>query len=196
MLHTCGWIEGDTRVALEQVITIRRKHPHNVWAWMSRVTSNDAVAYLHLAALFDGREISIGVGGGIFDRDVTPAVCGIVIYGTKGEVNLCDGDLPTCINGALDEDAAAVAVSRRIARDGAVAQRGCAIIIVDSAAVSRRIARDGAVAQRDRAAIVDAATASRRIARDGAVAQRGRASIVDAVTTVVPRPIDHHVALV
>src|SRR5260370_6750115 len=125
---------------------------------MSRVTSNDAVAYLHLADLFDGFHLSIGRGGDIFDRDVTTAVCSIAIDGTKGEVNLCDADT-TWTSEVLDEDAAAAA-SRRIARDGAVAQRERTRIGDAAAAVSRRIARDGAVAQRERVVIGDAADAA------------------------------------
>src|SRR5437870_4427872 len=118
MLRTCGWIEGGTRGALKQVITIRRKHPHNVRAWMSRVTSNDAVAYRHMAELFDGLALSIRKDVDIFDRDVSTAVCSISMNGTKGEISVCDA-ITICTNEALDEDAAASA-SRCVARDGAV----------------------------------------------------------------------------
>ena len=133
---------------------------------MSRVTSNDAVSYHQLAPLFDG--LSIGVG--IFDRYVTTSVCSIVIDGTKGEVSVCvEATYP--VNVACDEDAAAVAASRCIARDGAVAQSERAgAVVVDAAASgagSRCIARVGAIAHVDRAVVVDAAAAavaSRRIA--------------------------------
>src|SRR5712692_3934437 len=137
---------------------------------MSRVTSNDAAAYLHLAVLFVGLDnISIGRVGDIFDRDVTTAVCStsIAINGTEGEVNLCDGGgcTCTCNNVAVDEDAAAVC--RRVVRDSTVAHRECAASNPDAAAVaSRRVVRDSAVAHRERAPIVvDAAAAvSRRVA--------------------------------
>src|SRR5712692_8814828 len=127
---------------------------------MSRVTSNDAAAYLHLAVLFVGLDnISIGRVGDIFDRDVTTAVCStsIAINGTEGEVNLCDGGgcTCTCNNVAVDEDAAAVC--RRVVRDSTVAHRECAPIVDAAAsavrATNRRVVRDGAVVQRERAAI-------------------------------------------
>jgi hypothetical protein len=87
---------------------------------MSKVTSNDAVPNLYLADLFDGLAISIGITADIFDRDVTTAVCSIVIDGTKGEVIVYDDGPNLRINVASDEDAAAGAASHRIARDGAI----------------------------------------------------------------------------
>src|SRR5690349_4846621 len=122
MLRTCGWIEGGTRGVLEQVIPIRRKHPHNVWAWMSRVTSNNAVSYPHLIDLFRGLAMSMGVEGDIFDHDVTTDRGPIAIDSTKGEVSLYNGGRVS----AVIEDAAADC--RRITRDGAVAQRERAVI--------------------------------------------------------------------
>ena len=69
--------------------------------------------------------------------------------------------------------------SRRIARDGAVRERECPLV-VDAAAGICRIARDGAVGQGEPTIIGDAAArASRRVARDGAVGQHERPSIVD-----------------
>ncbi len=62
----------------------------NVYVWMNEVTSNDAVAYLHLADLFDGlAKISICRVDEIFDRYVTTKRGGrIAIDGTKGEIDL------------------------------------------------------------------------------------------------------------
>ncbi len=188
MLHTCGRIEGSTRVVLEQVIPRRRKRPHHVWAW--RVSSNDAVSYLHLADLFGGRELSIRGAGEVFHRDVSAARCPVAINGTKGEVGLCGGGGPTRINGALDEDAPALTVptSGSITRDGAVDEGKSAAVGDATTIPSSRIARDGAVGEDERAFVVDAtaltATASGSIARDGAVGEKEYAAVVDATAPI------------
>jgi hypothetical protein len=81
MLRTCGWIEGGSRVVLEQVVAIGAEHSRNVRAGMSRSTNNDAVSYPHLAEL--SRVLN-------FDLNVSTRSIGtyrITIDGAKDEIN-------------------------------------------------------------------------------------------------------------
>src|SRR5712692_706649 len=136
---------------------------------MSIVPSDNAGSHSHLVLFVK-----------MSNPDATADDRCIAIHGTIEEHGL-----DRKANDTTDCDAAAAAVSRRVVRDGAVAQRERAGIEDAATVTSRCIARDGAVAQRECAEIVDATTvASRRIARDGAVAQRERTTIGDAATTV------------
>src|SRR6266849_6298058 len=142
---------------------------------MSIVPSDNAGSHSHLVLFVK-----------MSNPDATADDRCIAIHGTIEEHGL-----DRKANDTTDCDAAAAAVSRRVVRDGAVAQRERAGIEDAATVASRRIARDGAVAQRERTAIGDAATtvASRRIAQDDAVDKRERAFVVNAAAIVASRRV-------
>src|SRR6266568_9343151 len=179
MLRFCGWIEGGTRVVLEQVVATRGELSYNVWASVSTVPSNDAITCTHTRLAKYG---SLAILIVLTRENSSFAGRFITVNGTKGDVTL-----------AAEIVDAATVERCRIARDGAIGQGECvdtvdaAALTVAIAASSSRIARDGAVDHSERAVetIVDAAASSSRIARDGAGDHSERAPvIVDAAADV------------
>src|SRR2546430_3508338 len=99
---------------------------------MSRITSNNAIANLHLADLFDGLAMSIGRDADILNRDVSTTKSPIIIDSTKNDVSLRRGTSRAVE--ASDFNTTDTACSRcRITRDGAVdeGERACIIDAAD-----------------------------------------------------------------
>src|SRR6266852_5933936 len=135
---------------------------------MSIVPSDNAGSHSHLVLFVK-----------MSNPDATADDRCIAIHGTIEEHGL-----DRKANDTTDCDAAAAAVSRRVVRDGAVAQRERAGIEDAATVTSRRVARDSAVAHREHAAkgIEDAAAAAAAsclIARDGAIGEHKHALVVD-----------------